>query len=53
MEDCNCPPPHQVFRETMGTKEDCPVHPTPKDLGDLLQPLITDMRPISFGPVVR
>lgn len=33
--ECNCPPMNDVFREGVGTKEPCPVHPEP-DLSDIL-----------------
>jgi hypothetical protein len=37
---CNCPPLRDVFREGVGSKPPCPVHPDSPALSDLLKPRI-------------
>lgn len=48
MDHCNCPPASDVFSGRAGeTKPDCPVHPMPPWLADVLVPRI-DCH--GFGP---
>lgn len=48
-EGCNCPPLEDVFSGTVTTKDPCPVHPEPPNLGDFIKPRITEG---CFGPYI-
>lgn len=49
MATCNCPPMADVMRGRAGeTKPECPVHPTPANLGEILRPAF----PIRFADLL-